>query len=241
MNLQFSRSIALLSTTLAVVAGCSGDKSTGPISTGNADITFGTQPLAVTVARNATGTIQLNLTRSGGYTGTINLTAEGVPTGVTASFNPASLTSGTTSVLSVVVGSTATPGTHNFTVRATAQGITDKTAQVSLTIPTPAMSLSLGATATTVTVGASGTVPVTITRTNGFDQPVTLAAEGLPTGITATFDPAQITTNGTTSTLTLSTPTLTASVSPGGAVTVSATCVVREPVMPAPVPRMVRL
>jgi len=46
--------------------------------------------------------------------------------------------------------------------------------------------------------GASGVVNVSLTRTGGFDGVVTLAVTGLPTGITATVTPTQL--SGTTTT-----------------------------------------
>jgi hypothetical protein len=57
-------------------------------------------------------------------------------------------------------------------------------------------SYTLKASPTTLSVaqGSSGTSIITITPTGGFDQEVTLAATGLPAGVTATFG-----TNPTTS------------------------------------------
>src|SRR5690606_30125771 len=113
--------IALLATCGLLATGCSGG-SDGTTNVGTPAISLAASPTTLTVARNATGTVQLTLGRSGNYAGAVNFEAQGLPGGVTVSFAPASLTSGTTSVMSVVVGNTAQPGTTNFTVRASGDG-----------------------------------------------------------------------------------------------------------------------
>jgi hypothetical protein len=81
---------------------------------------------------------------------------------------------------------------------------TTATATVVLTV-NPAPSFTLGALPASLTVvqGSSGTSTLTVTKLNGFTGSVTLAASGLPSGVTATFG-----TNPTTGTSVL---TLTAS------------------------------
>src|SRR5271170_5870542 len=68
---------------------------------------------------------------------------------------------------------------------------------------TPSFTLSDSPTSLTVTQGSSGTSTITVNDLNGFTGSVTLAASGLPSGVTATFS-----TNPTTGTSVL---TLTAS------------------------------
>ena len=68
---------------------------------------------------------------------------------------------------------------------------------------TPSFTLSASPSSLTITQGGSGTSTITVTDLGGFSGSVTLAASGLPSGVTATFG-----TNPTTSTSVL---TLTAS------------------------------
>jgi subtilase family serine protease len=68
---------------------------------------------------------------------------------------------------------------------------------------TPSFTLSDSPSSLTITQGGSGTSTITVTDVNGFSGSVTLAASGLPSGVTATFG-----TNPTTGTSVL---TLTAS------------------------------
>lgn len=155
------------------------------------------------LAQGGSGNLTVNLTRTGGFTGSVAFGAEGLPAGVTASFNPTS-TATDASVLTLTASSTATTGTSTITVRATATGQTDKTAAFALTVTAAAGgSFTLAITQTTITVaqGASGTANITLTRTGGFAGAVALTAENLPTGVTPAFNPASVT--GTTSVLTL--------------------------------------
>ncbi len=185
--------------TLALAACGGSDTPVTPQS-----VTLQLSSSAGTVIRGSTGTSTLTLTRVGGYTGTVALSADGLPTGVTAAFTPTQL-SGTESSASVVftVGAATTPGVSTITVRAAGSGVTAATATYTLTVPAPAITLAAGTTTASIVQGATATVPITITRTNGFTDAVTLTATGMPTGVTATFAPTSIAAGTTTSTLSL--------------------------------------
>jgi hypothetical protein len=144
----------------------------------------------------------VNLTRTNFTTG-VTLTAEGLPTGVTAAFN-ASPTTGNTSTLTLTAGATAATGTANVTIRGTATGATDQTATLALTVAAASSgnySLSANPTSVSVAQGASGTSTINVNRTGGFAGSVALAVTGAPTGVTATLNPTS--TTGNTSTLTI--------------------------------------
>jgi subtilase family serine protease len=83
---------------------------------------------------------------------------------------------------------------------------------------TPSFTLSDSPSSLTITQGSSGTSTITVTDLGGFTGSVTLAASGLPSGVTAAFSPNP---TSTTSTLTL---TATSSATVGGAtVTITGT------------------
>jgi hypothetical protein len=71
-------------------------------------------------------------------------------------------------------------------------------------------SLSLSPTSGSVTAGSSATSTVSTAVTSGSAQSVSLTASGLPSGATATFNPASVTAGGS-STLTIATTTATPS------------------------------
>jgi hypothetical protein len=160
-------------------------------------------PASLSVQQGQAGTSSATIVRGGSFTGAVDLTAEGVPAGVTVSFNPASIpANATTSTMTVSVTASTAPGSASITVRARGTGVTDQLATLTLTITAaPAYTLTLNPTAASVQQGQSRTVEVTIARSGGFAAGVTLSLEGAPTGVTASFSPNPAT--GNTSTLTI--------------------------------------
>ncbi|MEP6835341.1 MAG: hypothetical protein ABJB74_18295, partial [Gemmatimonas sp.] len=198
-SLRFLVGSAISLSATAIIA-CAGGSDKG-ITVPPPTPTVSVSPSASTVsASTATpGTLNISVTRGGGYTGAITLSADGLPTGVTASFNPSSLPNGTTiSVLTLNAGATAVAATNNITIRAAGSSVTDATAPVALTVTSvvvPDYSLSAAPAAVTVTAGASGTSTISINRTGAFASNVTLALTGNPAGVTGTFTPNPATAN----------------------------------------------
>jgi hypothetical protein len=166
--------------------------------------TIAVSPTTQSITQGGTATVAATITRSGGFTAAVALTADGLPTGVSAAFAPQSVT-GTTSTLTLTAGAAATVGTATVTVHGTATGLTEKTVTFQLTVaaPTPG-SYTLAVTPATVPLAqsATATANVALTRTGGFTGAVTFAAEGLPTGVTGAFVPNNTTTDASVLTLT---------------------------------------
>lgn len=181
-------------------AACDDDDPEGPTPT----IAVAVSPATLSVQQGQSGTATVTVTRTN-FTNNVALSVEGAPTGVTATVSPASLTGTTNSAtVTVNVGAAAAAGNSTLTIRATGTGVTDATATMALTVTAaPAGSYTMAVTPTSATVaqGGSTTATVNLTRMNSFAGEVSLAASGLPTGVTATFDPAA--TTGNTSTVTL--------------------------------------
>ncbi|HEX5082157.1 MAG TPA: xyloglucanase [Blastocatellia bacterium] len=173
-----------------------------PDGVSNPNFALSPNPSSLTINRGANGTSTITVTRSGGFTGGVTLSASGLPAGVTASFNANPVT-GESGALTLAASTTATLGAATVTITGTGGGLT-RTTTISLTVSqpqTPDFSLSPNPTGLTINRGASGTSTITITRTGGFTSGVALAASGLPAGVTASFAPAS--TTGTSSVLTL--------------------------------------
>ena len=183
---------------------------------GTPDFSLGASPTSLSVAQGSSGTSTISVTDIAGFTGSVTLSASGLPAGVTATFgtNPAT----STSVLTLTASTTATTGAATVTITGTAGTLTH-TATVSLTVTAaaaPNFSLSASPASLTVTQGTAGNSTITVTPSGGFTGSVTLSASGLPAGVTASFG-----TNPATSTSVL---TLTASATATtGAATVTVT------------------
>lgn len=157
----------------------------------------------VSIAQGASGQVTLNTTRSGGFTGGINLALENHPAGVTFAFDPNPATGGQ-ATLTLSVGATTPANNYTLTIRGSATGLTDRTITITLTVlpaGAPGFTLSLSTAALTVAPGTEGTLTVTVQRTGGFAGAISFFTEGHPSGVTPTFVPSPTTGNTTTLTL----------------------------------------
>jgi serine protease len=90
---------------------------------------------SVSIAQGASGTVTVNTALTSGSAQSISLSITGLPTGVTGSFSPATVTAGGSSTLALTVAATAAAGTTSFTVTGTATS-GSHTATGSLTVGT---------------------------------------------------------------------------------------------------------
>jgi hypothetical protein len=182
----------------------------------NPDFSLSANPTSLTVNQGASGTSTITVTRLNGFTNSVSFSASGLPGGVTATFNPIS-TTGTSTVVTLAASATATTGAATVTVTGTGGGLT-RTTTINLTVSPPAnFSLSANPASIAVNQGTSATSTITVTRTGGFTSSVGFTASGLPTGVTATFNPTS--TTGTSTVLTLAASSTAAT----GAATVTVT------------------
>lgn len=204
---KLCKRVALPFAILALATSCS---STGPSATPAITITLGSQTLAITQGQSNTVTITLARTN---FTGDVSLAATGLPTGVTASFNPPTMTgTATGTTLTLAASSSATPGAASVVVEASGTGITKQTATLAVTVNVAGnYTLAMAPASVSLVQGGTVTSTVNVTRNGGFTGAVALAATGLPSGVTAAFNPASVT--ATSSTLTL-TATATAATGP---------------------------
>ncbi|HEU67711.1 MAG TPA: hypothetical protein ENN53_00520 [Candidatus Acetothermia bacterium] len=176
---------------LGLLAGC---------SRGSFDLP--TTLTAMSIPQGRSGTQKITLTRTGDFKGEIEFSITGVPTGMTAKFDPVkTTTTGTETTLALTVGEAVAVQKYTLKVVATS-GKTKKEATLEVNVQVkPDFSLATTPSALTVKQGASGTVTVNITRNATFTGAVALTLEGAPAGVTGAFSPASAT--GATSTLTL--------------------------------------
>jgi hypothetical protein len=170
-------------------------KFSGCGGTASPDYTLSASPSSLSITQGSSGSSTITVNPLNGFTGSVSLSASGLPTGVTASFGTNPTTS--SSVLTLTASSTATTGTATVTIKGTSGSLTHTTS-ITLTVnatATPNFSLSASPTSLTVKQGSSGSSTITVTDQNGFTGSVTLSTSALPSGVTASFG-----TNPTTST-----------------------------------------
>jgi len=147
---------------------------------------LGVSPATLTLVQNSSNTATIAVTDVGGFGGTVSLAASGLPSGVTASFgtNPAS----GSSTLTLTAGTTAALGTATVTISGSSAGVASVTTTFALTVtPPPGFTLVAIPGNLAIANGAPGASIIDVIDVAGFSGGVTLAASGLPSGVTASF------------------------------------------------------
>lgn len=139
----------------------------------------------LSIGKGSSSTDTITVADVSPFSGAVTFAASGLPSGVTASFSPASSTS--SSVLTLTAGSTAAAGSSTVTITGTS-GSQTSTTTIALTVTgTGSFTLTPSASTLSVAQGSSSTDTITVTDVGGFSGSVTLAASGLPSGVTASF------------------------------------------------------
>src|SRR5215468_194814 len=184
---------------------------------GSPDFSISAAPASQTVTAGGSSSYTTTISALSGFTGAVNLSVSGLPSGAAATFNPTSVTGSGSSTLSVTTSSTTPFGTCTLTITGTSGTLTHSiTVVLVVNAVTPDFSISATPASQTVTRGSSVTYTVTVGSLNGFTGTVTLSATGLPPRATATFNPASIAGSGS-STLTITT----ANKTPAGTITLT--------------------
>ena len=189
-------------TLLVLVAACHDKGITNP-PTGGFTLAMSSQ--AISIARNASGTLTVTIARTGGFTGDVTLEAQGLRSTVTASFNPSRIASGqTSSTLTISPSATAPTGPITFQVQGSATDLANQRVDVQLTVTTPTQA---GPFTLSITASSFLLLPptflftspiITITRNPGFTGPVVFTVTGLPASVFVGFSPSSTTGNSTT-------------------------------------------
>ena len=200
-----------------VTAVYSGDTNFATSTSSSVTLLVNAQAVAVSTSTTlATSSATANAGQNVTFTATVSgpSGSTSAPTGtVTFLDGTTSLGTGTLNGSGVATYSTSTlsVGTHSITARY--PGDTSFAASVSSAITetiNAAPSFTLAAATGTLSVmpGQSGTDTLTVTPVSGFNQAVSFACSGLPSGATCSFSPATVTPNGSaasTTTMTIAT------------------------------------
>jgi subtilisin-like proprotein convertase family protein len=148
------------------------------------DFSITPNPTSVTIAAGTSGTIQVQTAVLSGSPETIALTVSGLPTGVTGTLNPTSVTTGGSSTLTLTAAANATAGTTSFQIAGTAPSAShNANASVTVTVNNnpPTVQITSPTTGSTV----SGNVNVTATAADS-DGTVASVKFDLPDGTSVT-------------------------------------------------------
>ena len=127
----------------------------------NSSFTLGA-PASVSVTQGTSNTAQVTVIAQNGLVGGVNLTASGLPSGVTATFSPGTTAGSSAFTLTLTASGTATTGTSTIAIRGTS-GALSASATIALMVnpaivPQPAAISSFIATPASITVGGSTTL-----------------------------------------------------------------------------------
>jgi hypothetical protein len=176
----------------------------GILQTPGPDFTLEATPSSQAVAAGDRAACTVTVTALNGFTGTVSLSASGLPAGATASLDPPFVTGHGASNLSVVTSASTPAGSYTISITGT-NGTLTHTTTVTLTVTGSGdFALSASPASRTVRRGSSTSYTVTVTPSGGFAGMVTFGLSGLPSGASASFNPASVATAGS-STLTVAT------------------------------------
>jgi poly(beta-D-mannuronate) lyase len=176
----------------------------GPNAAGAADFSVSASPNSQTVVVGGSASYTVTVGALSGSPGTINLAVSGLPTGASAAFSPASINNSGSSTLNVSTSATTVPGTYTLTITGATATLAHSATVILIVKGIPDFTISASPSSRTVTAGNPTTYTVTVGALNGFSGTVSLNTGSLPTGVSASFNPASVTTSGT-STLSIST------------------------------------
>src|SRR5438093_605440 len=187
-------------------------QSRGPGNYARSDFSIGVYPPSRTIVQGSTTTYSVTTQATAGSARPIGLSATGLPSGASASFNPTSVTAGEGSTLTIATTAAAATGTFTLTVTGQyGSPPTTHSTTVSLTVAaaTPDdFAISASPSSQTVAQGSSATYSMTTAVTSGTAQTVSFSVTGLPSGATGTFVPPSVIAGGS-STLTVAITTTT--------------------------------
>jgi Galactose oxidase-like, Early set domain len=164
------------------------------------DFSVAATPSSQTVSPGKGTSYSVNVTPSNGFSGNVNFSVTGLPSGATASFTPSSLVGSGSSTLTINTTSATPTGTYTLTITA-ASGTLTRSTQVALSVAD--FSLSASPSSQTVTKNSTAKYAVTVSPLGPFSATVTFSISGLPARTSASFSPSSVPASGS-STLTIS-------------------------------------
>jgi uncharacterized membrane protein len=165
-------------------------------------------PTSQTVVAGANTGYNIQVVPLYGWLNDVSLSVSGLPSGVTGSFQPVTVTGGNgPSVLSITTTAATAPGNYTLTLTGSAGTLSHSTT-ITLTVNPPSADFGGDITpgSQLVAVGQQANYAIQVVPFNGFTGDVTLSVTGLPAGSSFNFNPPVITGGAGTSQLTVVAP-----------------------------------
>ena len=166
-----------------------------------ADYTVALAPSALTIAPAAQSNSTINITRSGGFAGSLTFALQAAaPAGITVTL-PGPV-AGNSATITVAVGAQVAAGNYPITINVTGTGVPAKSVVLTVTVSSlGSFTLAANPAAIAITQGQTAQTTVSIARVAPHVAPVTLSVTGLPTGVSFQLNPGNPVA-GTTTTIT---------------------------------------
>ena len=168
------------------------------------DFSISASPSSQSVAVGGSTNYTVNVGNINGFGGTVTFVASGLPTGASASFNPASVSMLGSSTMTLATAANTPAGTNTLTVTGDSGGLLHSATATLIVNAAPDFTLSTTPGSQTVAAGNSTNYTATVGALNGFSGNVTFSVSGLPSGASGSFSPTSVSGSGS-STLTITT------------------------------------
>jgi uncharacterized membrane protein len=168
------------------------------------DFDLSSNPSSLTIVAGQSGTSTISLNNQAGFSDVVSLAASSFDSGITASVDPGSISGTETSTLTVSVAAGTLPGGYYSVEVNGTSGALSHSLFIPITVVGPDFSLNANPASLTIDAGSSATSTITIVPSLGFSDPVDLFASPSSFDLTAAIDPATVTSNSYTATLTVS-------------------------------------
>jgi hypothetical protein len=159
------------------------------------NFTLGVSDNSISVFQNDSSSLELQVGSQSAQSYQVTLSADGLPSGVSATLAPQSGSPPFNSSLTLSATSEAVPGNYTISVAGTGNNVTVHTSPITLTVlanQTNAVQLSFSMQSSSNSVsiypGNSTTVQLNLNVNESVAYTVSLSASGLPNGVEATFN-----------------------------------------------------
>ena len=168
-----------------------------PAPSATPDFSLSATPSNQSVQAGSGTTYSAGIAAQNGFTGTVDLSVSGLPSGVTGTFSPSSVSGSGSSQLTINTDASTPAGSYPFTVTATSGSLTHTASLTLVVTAAPDFTLAVSPSSQSIQSGAATTFTASIAGQNGYAGAANLSVTGLPTGATAAFNPSSISGSGT--------------------------------------------